>query len=94
VVIMITDASPGVIVEAAAGARTELVVPVSFFLLLGGVRFAEVAAVMLVVAVRGPAGSAAVATAAVAGGFGHYPVRLEGELDPNPGPLAWLPTPP
>ena len=89
VVIMNADASPGVTVEASAGARTELVVPVSVFMLLGGLILAGLAAVMLVIAVRRPAETAAVAVATV-GGFGHYPVRLEGRLDSELSRWQWL----
>jgi hypothetical protein len=88
-VIMNADASPGVIVDAAAGARTELVVPVSLFLLLAGLVFAGLAAVMLVIAVRRPATAAMAPTSAVAG-FGVYPVRLEGDIDPNLSRWQWL----
>jgi hypothetical protein len=89
VVIMNADASPGVTVEASAGALTELVVPVSVFLLLGGLVLAGLAAVMLVIAVRRPAETAAVVAATV-GGFGHYPVRLEGRLDSELSRWQWL----
>lgn len=90
VVIMNADAGSGVAVEAAAGARAELVVPVAFFLLLGGLFFAAIAAVMLVVAVRRPTEAAGVAAAALTGGFGHYPVRVEGSLDPDLSRWQWL----
>ena len=88
-VIMNADASPAVTVDASAGARTELVIPVSMFLLLGGLVLAGLAAIMLVVAVRRPAETAAV-TAATVGGFGPYPVRLEGRLDPELSRWQWL----
>jgi hypothetical protein len=88
-VIMNADASPGLIVDAAAGARTELVVPVSLFLLLVGLVFAALAAFMLVVAVRRP-GTAAVATSSTVGEFGVYPVRLEGDIDPSLSRWQWL----
>jgi hypothetical protein len=90
VVIMNADTSPGVTVDAAAGARTELMVPVSAFLLVGGLVFAAIAAVLLVVAVRRPGEAVPVAAVAIAGGFGHYPVRVEGQLDPNLSRWQWL----
>jgi len=89
VVIMNADASRGVTVAASAGARTELVVPISVFMLLGGLVLAGLAAVMLVIAVRQPAVTAGVAAATV-GGFGHYPVRLEGRLDSELSRWQWL----
>ena len=90
VVIMNAEGGPGVAVEGTAGARTELLVPVSLFLLVGGLFFAAIAAVLLVVAVRRPAEAATVAAAATTAGFGHYPVRLEGRLDSGLSRWQWL----
>lgn len=87
-VIMNSDSSPGVVVEASAAARTELLIPIAVALLVAGVLFAAVAAVLLVLALRRPAG-AAVATPA-AGGFGPYPIRLEAGLDPDLSRWLWL----
>jgi hypothetical protein len=90
VVIMNADMTPGVEVEASAGAKTELLVPIAFGLLIGGLVFAAVAAVMLVIALRQPGTATAMAGAVAAGGFGRYPVRLEGRLDPGLSRWQWL----
>lgn len=51
-VIMNADATPGVTVATSAGARTELLVPVAVALILGGLFFAGLAAILLVGALR------------------------------------------
>jgi hypothetical protein len=88
VVIMNADASPGVSVEASASARTDLILPVSMMLLLGGLILAGLAAAMLVIAVRRPAETPGRATPV--GRFDHYPVRLEGKLDSELSRWQWL----
>jgi len=89
VVIMNSDASPGVTVEAAASARTDLLIPVAIGLSVGGLAFAAIAAVLLVLAIRQPDGAAPTVRAPV-GGFGRYPVRVEGQLDPGLSRWQWL----
>ena len=90
VVVMNTDANPGVIVDAAAGAKTELLVPIGFGLLFGGVFAAAVAAGLLVLALRRPAIAPPVVAAGAAGRFVRYPVHLEGRLDPGLSRWQWL----
>ena len=89
VVVMNRDAGAGVTAEIAAGAATELMVPVAVFLLLAGLVLGGLAAGLLVVAVRQPAQGAPV-TAVIQGGFGGYPVRIEGRLDPDLSRWQWL----
>lgn len=91
VVVMNADATAGVNVEVSAGARTELLVPVSLALLFGGLVLAAVAAILLVVAVRRPGDAAPIAPAPTAmAGSGSYPIRLEGRLDPELSRWQWL----
>jgi hypothetical protein len=91
VVVMNSDASAGVTVEASAGARTELLVPIAIGFLFGGLLLAALAALMLVVALRRPADEASLAGATRApAGFGSYPVRVEGTLDPVLSRWMWL----
>ena len=91
VVVMNADASTGLTVEAKAGAKTELLVPVAAMLMAGGLILGTVAAILLVIAVRG---DDEVATAdprlAAPGQFGPYPVRLEGHVDPELTRWQWL----
>jgi hypothetical protein len=88
VVIMNGDATPGMMVEASAGAKTGLLIPVAVGLLLGGLILATVAAVLLVVVTR-RSGEGTPMTA-TARGFGPYPVRLEGRFDPDLSRWQWL----
>ena len=91
VVIMNSDAGAGVEVEAAAGAHTELLIPVAIGMLVGGLFFGVVAAVVLVFAIRRD-GQAAVGTSppAAVGAYGSYPVLLAGRLDPELSRWQWL----
>jgi uncharacterized protein DUF4389 len=89
VVIMNADATPGVTVSASAGAQTDLLVSVGTGLMVGGLIGASLAAALLVLALKQPT-SAATGTVALSGGFGHYPVRLEGRLDPGLSRWQWL----
>lgn len=90
VVIMNADATAGVTVEASAGARTELLLPVAVALLLGGLALATLAAVLLVLSVRRPTDADHIAPADTTGMFGNYPVRLEGRPDPQLSRWQWL----
>lgn len=89
VVIMNSDATPGVTVDASAGAKTDLLVPVGIGLLVSALIAGALAAALLVLALRQPT-TAVTGTVAVSGGFGHYPVRLEGRLDPGLSRSRWL----
>lgn len=86
VVIMNADAAPGIAVEASAGARTDLLVPIALGLLGIGAILAVIALILIVAGVRGARG----ATSRETGVFGPYPVRVEGELDPNLSRWQWL----
>lgn len=88
VVVMNADASQGVAVEAIAAADTELLVWVAAGLIAVGLVIAVVATVMIVAAVAGTR-TVAAAPAAV-GGYGAYPVRVEGVLDPGLSRWQWL----
>jgi hypothetical protein len=78
-------------VEASAGARTELLIPIAIGFLFGGLLLAALAALMLVVALRRPAEQVSLAGATRASvGFGSYPVRVEGTLDPVLSRWVWL----
>jgi len=61
VVIMNADATQGVTAGVSAGARTELLIPVGFGLLLGGLLFAATAAALMLTAIRQPAAAAVIA---------------------------------
>lgn len=120
-VIMNSDASPGITVDAEAGAKTSLLIPTAVGLIVGGLVFGSLAAFLLVIATRQPStpaiagaqpgtvamgapgqlsttgvGAATLTGAATKGtgpqttGFGRYPVRLEGKLDPNLSRWLWL----
>jgi Domain of unknown function (DUF4389) len=95
-VIMNADGSAGVSVDVAAGARVGILVPIAIGLIIGGLIFGMIAAVLLVFAVRQPAGAVTPAPAGTAvaagitGGYGNYPVRVEGELDPGVSRWQWL----
>ncbi|MFZ0014834.1 MAG: DUF4389 domain-containing protein, partial [Acidimicrobiia bacterium] len=95
VVIMNADATAGVTVDASAGARTELLVPVAIGLLVTGLVIAVAAAVLLVLAFRRSAetaeGAAVVgADTTLGAGVGRYPVRIEGNLDSGVSRWQWL----
>jgi hypothetical protein len=89
IVIMNEDASPGVIVEASAGARTDLLVPVAMALLAVGVTLTIIALVLIVTGVRS-SGEPVVTAGGGSGRFGAYPVLVEGRLDPNLSRWQWL----
>jgi hypothetical protein len=90
-VIMNADASSGVSVDVNAGARAGFLIPVAIGLIVGGVLFGAVAALLLVLAVRREGATAApVAVAGAPSGFGPYPVRIEGRLDPALSRWQWL----
>lgn len=90
-VIMNADASSGVSVEVNAGARVGILIPIAIGLIVGGVLFGAVAALLLVLAVRREGAPAApVAGAGAPSSFGSYPVRIEGRLDPGLSRWQWL----
>jgi len=91
-VIMNADGSSGVSVDVTAGAKVGILVPIAVGLIIGGLVMGMAAAALLVFAVLQP-GAAAPAGAPIAGtaaGYGHYPVRIEGELDPGLSRWQWL----
>ena len=104
VVVMNSDASAGVNVEARAGAKAGILLSIGIGLLVAGVVAAIVAALFLVLATRqqrpadrlaqGPAipGTAGIAQAMLATAPVRpvYPVTLEGTLDPGLSRWMWL----
>jgi hypothetical protein len=89
VVVMNADASPGVSVTAAAGARAGWVLPVGIGLLVGGVLGLVLGAAMLVIGVLALARGTMID---LTGPETHpsQPVRLEGHADPAPSRWLWL----
>jgi hypothetical protein len=94
-VIMNADGSPGVTVEARAGAQTGFLLPIGLGLLVAGLILLAVAATVIVLATARPA-AATPAPAASApipgdgGGPGRYPVTIEGTLDEPLNRGLWL----
>jgi hypothetical protein len=88
-VVMNADASRGVSADISAGAKTNLVIWAAVIALGLGVLFGGLAAILIVLAVRGahvpPARAPEAAPAA-----GSYPVQLEGELEPGLSRWLWL----
>ena len=98
-VVMNADASPGVALEARAGVRSDVLVPVGIalvtigLLLIGGGTVAVVAGLAAApgAALAPPAGPPGAALAGTqAGGWGAYPVMVRGVLDPGLGRWQWL----
>jgi len=90
VVVMNADASSSVTVEASAGAKTDLLIPVAVALIVGGVILGVIAIVLIVIGVSGGGEQTTTAAGVAAEPFGVYPVRLEGQLDPNLSRWLWL----
>lgn len=91
VVIMKADGTQGLTVDASAGAKTELLVPVALGLLIFGLVVGVLAAVLLVVAVRRPTAATDDEAAPLgAADFGNYAVRIEGKLDQDLSRWRWL----
>ena len=89
VVVMNADASSSVAVNASAAAKTDLLVPIATALIVGGLILTVIAVVLIVVGVAGGGEHAPMASPA-GEGFGQYPVRLEGRLDPELSRWLWL----
>lgn len=87
IVIMNSDVSAGVSVQASAGAKTDLLVPIAVAMLVGGMVMGGVAAVMMVVAFRSPAQAA---EGLPTPSYGAYPLSLGAELDPELSRWQWL----
>ena len=87
-VIMNADAGAGVSVEVVGAAQTAWIIPVAAAMIVIGLFLAAITAGLLVIAVSRTEGEAPIA--APAGGFGTYPVLIEGELDPGLSRWLWL----
>jgi hypothetical protein len=89
-VAMNADGSRGVVADIRVGAKTNLVIIAALVALGLGVLFGAVAALLIVLALRGaPVPPPEVALAAVPAA-GDYPVQLEGELEPGLSRWLWL----
>jgi hypothetical protein len=89
-VVMNADGSSGVSSEVVAAARVEWVLAVAIGVLVLGLLFALLAAVLLVIAFRRPAAVAEPVPVVAPGQYGRYPVLVEGDLDPNVSRWMWL----
>ncbi|HEX9645498.1 MAG TPA: DUF4389 domain-containing protein [Acidimicrobiia bacterium] len=88
-VIMNADASAGVSVVATAAAAVSILTGVAIGLLVVGLLLGAIAALVLVLSTRGRPAVEPVPHPA-APSFGPYPVRLEGELDPELSRWLWI----
>jgi hypothetical protein len=90
-VIMNADGSAPVSADVSAGVLIGILVPIAVGLLIGGLMFGFLAALLLVLAIRpSPGATPPVPAAAVARSYGHYPVRVEGMIDPDLSRWQWL----
>ncbi len=88
-VIMNADGSADITVDASAGADTDLLIPVAIGFLVGGLILGVVAAVVIGAALASSRGEP-VPAASTPGGYGRYPVLVEGEIDPGLSRWQWL----
>ncbi|HEX2027698.1 MAG TPA: DUF4389 domain-containing protein [Nitriliruptorales bacterium] len=94
-VVMNADGSPGVTVEASAGVKTGVLLPVAIGLLIASLLLLGAATAMLIAGTAGPRRQepAAEPEAAALTGGGEtrpYPVLVEGQLDPQLSRGMWL----
>jgi hypothetical protein len=93
VVVMNADATPGVEVGAAAGARTDALLPVSLWLLAIGLALLGGGTAMVIIALTGARDRAVVprqVPAPAALTHRSYPVAVTGHLDPQVSRWQWL----
>lgn len=91
VVLMNADGSAGVAADVVGAAQVEWLLAFTVGILVVGLLFALLAALLLVIAFRRPAEVAMEPIPAVAPGeFGRYPVLVEGDLDPSLSRWMWL----
>ena len=86
-VIMNADASAGVSVSAIVRARLPILYPISIGLVVAGIVFAALAAVLLVLATRGIAPQEEQPSPTLAGA---YPTTVAGRVDAPLSPVLWL----
>ena len=95
IVVMNADGSAGVNAAVNAAAKTGVLLPIGIGLLAGALLFGGIATLLMFLALRGQtaaAGAAVVATdsAGIELAQPAYPVRLDGELDPEVSRWQWL----
>ena len=91
VVVMNADASPSVAVSLDAGVRIPILFGIGIGLLIGGLFLGMASAAALVWATRrAPDDVVGMVPPAPVAGYGHYPVALTGQLDPNLSRGMWL----
>ena len=90
VVVMNADARRGVDVRASAGIKTDLLLPVGIGLLGAGLLIALVAALLIVLALRGHHHIAGGPTPSALAPSGAYPLRVDGHLDEPLNRALWL----
>ena len=102
VVVMNADGSRGVDADIALGVKVDILLPLGIGILIGGLVLLGAGVTMIVFGVRGGGGSGgtgegtAMAVAGATPGDGEggapptYPLRLEGDLDPDLSRWVWL----
>ena len=90
VVVMNADARPGLAADVAVGLQTDLFLPAGLALVGLGLVVIGCGVLLMLLALRGSAGTPAPAPAVTAARPGTYPVRLDGRLDPGLSRWLWL----
>jgi hypothetical protein len=95
IVVTNADGSAGIDASVDAAAKTGLLLPIGIGLLVGAVMFGAIATLLMFLALRGQAAATGAAVvesdeAGVEPAPLAYPVRLDGELDPDVSRWQWL----